>query len=723
MSTSREDSEMPPPSRIPASAKGKGKATSQDSSDPLGSKRKRLACEVCRIRRVRCEWKETGTCLACETGNFQCTGEPTRKKRLKKGEVRPDDSMLELEAQFKAFDIGGAMTFQFIERVFKHCPPNVVGLPTDFYKQYTRSSAGVSKEREIAAEVLCGAFVAAASTFTDHAKIVGKGSPDMPTIRPAGCSFNYSAYIPYGTSRAQPVLSLTYQSRTIFEDSAMRHRPSPEAIYCLIVMDWMTFLTREGGRGRGDRDFVEVLCRSYRTLMMGRRGEIEEKDLERLQGPVNAHLLLLDARSAAVMNVKATFRDIDLGPVFPLLSSQASLTPSIDLSKLRLDHDCCQELGLELLPMIWATAMLFRNFLQIAPARTENVTLLQPLWSQIDVASAYLSDLTFRLTTLPSLLSAVDSAQVLSDLDHLIQTQQSYLAQLDLLIHQKIVQAFVLASSASTPPTPSLLDNYAISRARVQRTVLLLAGSAKKAIDTCSLNMASEVVEMLSVCSAWTSLAKEEKAEVKRELIRELGISLEIGQIFEQCLALAAWSSPAAATQREGLLGALTASYGVLPSNDLPPPPTTLPPPPPPRPISLNPRPIIPFLMKDEDFKLDLSFLDDFARENGIPIDHSLDDEPSSSTSSAGRPSQPRSLPPPNVGSNIHSAITPSTNTITSSSAPPVLQPLAGQLPTADPFDISMFTDPIASFPPLFPFLDQSSLTADPTTEAGRPLE
>jgi len=25
-------------------------------------------------------------------------------------------SMLELEAQFKAFDIGGAMTFQFIER-------------------------------------------------------------------------------------------------------------------------------------------------------------------------------------------------------------------------------------------------------------------------------------------------------------------------------------------------------------------------------------------------------------------------------------------------------------------------------------------------------------------------------------------------------------------------------------------------------------------------------
>lgn len=47
MSTTREDQEMPPPSRIPASAKGKGKASNQDDgSDPLGNKRKRLACEV-----------------------------------------------------------------------------------------------------------------------------------------------------------------------------------------------------------------------------------------------------------------------------------------------------------------------------------------------------------------------------------------------------------------------------------------------------------------------------------------------------------------------------------------------------------------------------------------------------------------------------------------------------------------------------------------------------
>ena len=163
-------------------------------------------------------------------------------------------------------------------------------------------------------------------------------------------------------------------------------------------------------------------------------------------------------------------------------------------------------------------------------AGTDNIALLQPIWTQIDVALTYLSDLTRRLSTIPDFVVAAESAQLFSDLDYLLQTRQSSLTQLDLLIHQKIIQAFVLASAASTPPSPSLLENYAISRARVQKTVLLLASSAKKAIETCSFNMASEIVEVLSVCSAWTSLAKEEKAEVKRELITELGISLEMGQ-------------------------------------------------------------------------------------------------------------------------------------------------------------------------------------------------
>jgi hypothetical protein len=66
-------------------------------------------------------------------------------------------------------------------------------------------------------------------------------------------------------------------------------------------MDWMANLTREhvnGAKGGGgtetnlDVEFAEVLSRSYRTLMMGRRSEIGEKDLEMLLGPVNAHLFV-----------------------------------------------------------------------------------------------------------------------------------------------------------------------------------------------------------------------------------------------------------------------------------------------------------------------------------------------------------------------------------------------------------------------------------------------
>lgn len=131
----------------------------------------------------------------------------------------------------------------------------------------------------------------------------------MPASNPSRCLYNYSSFIPFGQARSEPVLALSFQSRQIFEDSTLRHRPSTEAIICLIVMDWMANLTREGaqsipgggdegnvapmqGERKIDTEYAEVLCRSYRTLMMGRRSEIKEKDLELLKGPVNAYLLV-----------------------------------------------------------------------------------------------------------------------------------------------------------------------------------------------------------------------------------------------------------------------------------------------------------------------------------------------------------------------------------------------------------------------------------------------
>ncbi|GAA5904906.1 Zn(II)2Cys6 transcription factor domain-containing protein [Sporobolomyces salmoneus] len=616
----------PPPSPVSSQSKGKQKAKDDADSNTLGgSKRKRLACEICRVRRVKCVWKDSeNSCLACLTAEYQCPGEPTRKKRLKKGEIQ-NEKMLELEAKFRHFEIGGAMTFQLIERGFKHAPPTFPGLPTGYYKQYVRTCAGASKEREIAAEVLCSAFVAGAASFTDHAKIVGSVSPDMPVETPAGCYYNYESLTPFGSARSEAVLALAFQSRQIFEDSTMRHRPSPESIYCLIAMDWMANLTREAvERGRGgtevkvDAEFAEVLCRSYRTLMMGRRSEIGEKDLELLMGPVNAHLFSLDARNAAIAGSKLVFRDIDLTPLFPLASNPCA-TPLVNYSVLDPDRDYCQELGKQLLPLVYSTALLYRKFQQLPSALCDSVVLLEPIWTQIDLS---LSNLALMFSTLPTLLSIDENTRFRYDLEGVIQTQQLHLAQLDLLIHQKIVQAFVGSSTSSTPPSPKLLGNYTTSRSRTQDAVRSLARLARIAVETSSWRRAREIVETLSVCSAWTSLARPDEAiNVKVDLMNELGITVEIGQIFEQCLALAAWSSPSAAIQRDGLLLTLAFAFGPLPPNSLPPPPTTLPPAPKPPPVSSTQR-LLPTAnpsapRQEDDFEIDLSFLDAFAREHG----------------------------------------------------------------------------------------------------------
>ncbi|GAA5954488.1 hypothetical protein JCM3765_004473 [Sporobolomyces pararoseus] len=612
MSTSTNEAMLPPPAK-PLSAKAKGKQKAKENNNPddlTGSKRKRLACEICRIRRVKCEWRDAlGSCQACLNAEYQCPGEPTRKKRLKKGEVEPDEKMLELERKLRAFEIGGAMTFQMIERGFKHAPPELTGLSTGYYKQYVRTCAGASKEREIAAEVLCAAFVAGASTFTDHAKIVTGISPDMPVATPSRVQYNYSAYVPFGLSRSEAVLALAFQSRQIFEDSTMRHRPSPEAVYCLIVMDWMANLTREavqGGKAGAEKDidteYAEVLCRSYRTLMMGRRSEIKSQDLEILLGPVNAYLLFLDARNAAKTGSKPI-----LARLLSRVRSAVVAAPVFDYSALS----------------------------QVYSAVSFAVALLEPIWGQIDLS---LSNLALLLSNLPTLPPSEESVNIRYDLEGVIQNQQLNLALLDLLVHQKIVQAFLPSSTSSntpTTPSPGLMNNYTTSRSRIQDVFKLVTGFARGAVETMSWKRAREVVEVLSVCSAWTSLTEGEDDNIKVQLINELGITLEMGQILEQCLALAAWSSPSAGKQREGLLVGLVFAYGSLPPNNLPPPPTTLPPAPKPPVISTveHHAPVLNAVgPREEDQEIDLSFLDDFAREHGIPID----DETAGTRSSSG---------------------------------------------------------------------------------------
>ncbi|GAA5931920.1 uncharacterized protein JCM15063_001603 [Sporobolomyces koalae] len=394
----------------------------------------------------------------------------------------------------------------------------------------------------------------------------------------------------------------------------------------LIVMDWMSDLAKEAvasadgherdqARVQLDTDYAQVVCRGYRTLMMGRRSEMGQEDLDLLLGCVNAYLFSLDARNAAVLEQEPIFLDIDLVPLFPH-TAQASANPLVNYSTL--SGDFIQELGQGLLPLVYATALLYRKYLAVsAPDK------LRLLWDQIDLS---LSSLAFTLSSSLPVSSEPEQTKLKYDLDGLVHTEQLSLLQLDLLIHQKIVQAFVSLSSQQpqVPIPPELLDSYNTSRLRVQEAFQLVTGLAQEAIGTFSWRRARAVAESLWVCSAWTSLGDGTSKDTA--LMTELGITLDMGQTLEQCLALAAWTSSSAAKQRERFLKALTTVFGQVPRCSLPEPP----PPPPPPPFDPIPAWRKKYIARtlpisaatvEENYANDFSFLDDFAREHGIPMD------------------------------------------------------------------------------------------------------
>jgi hypothetical protein len=61
-------------------------------------------------------------------------------------------------------------------------------------------------------------------------------------------------------------------------------------------------------------------------------------------------------------------RDIDLSPLFPL-TSDACATPLVDYSTFDFEGDSCQQLGQQLLPLVYSTSLLFRKFIQLPVTR------------------------------------------------------------------------------------------------------------------------------------------------------------------------------------------------------------------------------------------------------------------------------------------------------------------------------------------------------------------
>lgn len=160
-------------------------------------------------------------------------------------------------------------------------------------------------------------------------------------------------------------------------------------------------------------------------------------------------------------------------------------------------------------------------------ASANNSATVESLWAGIDLALTELDRCEKEIATLPSLETKELTDHRQFDLMGLINSHRRTALRLDLLAHQRILDA---ALEANGSPAPDLLHNYEVSRGRVQRDFVTIAGIARQNVYNRSLLYVRRLFEMLEICSTWTSLRLGESAQTAAELIEELGISRENGQ-------------------------------------------------------------------------------------------------------------------------------------------------------------------------------------------------
>ncbi|GAA5996293.1 uncharacterized protein JCM10292_007515 [Rhodotorula paludigena] len=248
-----------------------------------GSKKRKLACEPCRERRV------------------SCPGEPKPKKRLKRGEASPP-APTEIDKRLALYPLGHGGSVHLIDNHIDTALPIIPGLPLRYYRKILYATTEFnSREMEIGAEVICGAFLACAVTYSDDSLFTGSNDFFRPKIAPEGCPYNWETYLPVGTNRRDAAETFSLHARQIFEDSGMRLRPSFEAVYAILAMDQKAVWTAE--RGRSDREFVQLACETWRTVLRERKEAPKEDHLQPTMGPLAVHLLLLDAETAATLGL------------------------------------------------------------------------------------------------------------------------------------------------------------------------------------------------------------------------------------------------------------------------------------------------------------------------------------------------------------------------------------------------------------------------------------
>ncbi|GAA6008907.1 hypothetical protein JCM10207_004019, partial [Rhodosporidiobolus poonsookiae] len=569
---------MPPPAR-PRSASASSVASTASAASagtapqvkgaiqtPAGPKKRKMACLLCRERRVRCDWPEDGgPCLTC-----QSTG------------TKPSVA----DRRMAKYPLNSALTFHLIEHVHRTAHPFIPGLPYDFFRNLQKDASG-DRELEIAAEVFCGAFIATSSAFSDNELFIGKTDICEPEESPFRVSYNFDSYRGFGDKRREAVDTFALHARQLYEDSAMRLRPSIEAIYAALTMDNMDLYTAE--RGRPTREFVQTACEHWRTMLTRKREGLAEDKVALLQGPIALHLLLLDAQSAATLKATCTITDANLGTLVPHLSA-ASATPVLDPPALLDEETGWEELGKQLAPLTLSMAALYRAFTRLELSAFVSSATVPPFWTALDAAYSFLSTASHTVASLPPLPDCFDTAYRAFDLYSLLNHFRRVVLQLDLLTHQRIIDCMVnlqnppapkgkgakkaaaIEAAQPQPVPPSLLQTYATSRQRIQRAFVIATELARHALDTSCVAHARSLLITLEVCSSWTSLRNSDQG-MAAELVRELGITAEMGQSLLQLLSLVSWSMHSSTALHRGLKSGLAAVYGPLRPCPFPPPP------------------------------------------------------------------------------------------------------------------------------------------------------
>lgn len=145
------------------------------------------------------------------------------------------------------------------------------------------------------------------------------------------------------------------------------------------------------------------------------------------------------------------------------------------------------------------------------------------LWQRIDFIHLQLTQADESIASLPSLDTTEATQQRQRDLTSLLVECRRNVHQIDLLLHQRIIEAALASEGA---PESTVLQNYEVSRQRVQKVFSAVTELANEATSHRSLIHVRRLFSMLDVCSTWTSLRTADRTTAA-ELVSELAIGEE----------------------------------------------------------------------------------------------------------------------------------------------------------------------------------------------------